>query len=364
MSEFDDIFRKMDQQGVPPTNPEPSIRPEDEMAKMSGNPKVRKWLLLGYVLFQLLASGFYFVYQSVRWADSAAILEGITVLEEPRISLGDSGNPDYPYRVTLEGSFRNDSGIVLPCMYVSVILYDADGKQVDTLYADAEYVVSGGLFTFSESVDYAGEVYSSSTPEYGFTESSLFRIALTAIPTLLCFFAFLYLDREGFAGDLKKLTQKPGMSVLQIVAGFFLVLYSSVIGAYLLQALGMSGNSANQQAIQSLFRNDSLNQILLFVLLVVLTPVVEEIVFRKVVFGFLEPKIGPVWTIVVSGAIFGIVHTVSAGDFVNSIPYVLMGFALGYVYWWSRKNIWVSAGAHALNNLVSFLASLSLLALM
>lgn len=361
MSDYDDIFRKLDDHTAAPVTPEAQIEAEAEMAKMSGNPKVRKWLLLGYVLFQLLASGFYYVYQSIRWSNSAAILDNITVLADPRITLGDSENPDFPYRVTLQGSFRNDSGIVLPCLYVTVTLFDAEGNQVDTLYKDAEYVAPGALFTFEETVDYAEEVYSSSAPEYGFTEASLFRVALTAVPTLLCFFAFLYLDRDGFRGDTKKLKRKPAMSVLQVVAGFFLVIYASYIGAYVLQFLGLSGNSANQQAIQSLFQDNLLNQIILFLLLVVLTPVVEEIVFRKVVFGFLESKIGPVWTILVSGAIFGLVHTVSAGDFVNSIPYVLMGFALGFVYWWSRKNIWVSAGAHALNNLVSFLASLFLL---
>ncbi len=363
MSDYDDIFRKLNDNAGVPAAPESSVDAEAELAKMSGNPKVRKWLLLAYVLFQLLGSGFYAVYRTVRWSNSASILDNITVLADPRVSLGDSEDPDFPYRVTLQGSFRNDSGVVIPCLYVTVTLFDVDGNEVDTLYTDAENVAPGALFTFEESVDYAEGVYSSSTPEYGFTENSLFRIALTAVPTLFCFLAYLYIDREGFSGDLKKLKRKPGMSAVQILAGFFLVLYGSVIGSYLLQALGTSGNSANQQAIQSLFRDASLNQILLFLLLVVLTPVVEEIVFRKVVFGFLEPKIGPLWTILVSGAIFGIVHTVSAGDFLNSIPYIFMGFALGFVYWWSKKNIWVSAGAHALNNLVSFLASLSLFVL-
>lgn len=361
MGEYDDIFRKLEDRTGSPVSPNGEVQPEVEMEKMSGNPKNLKWILILYVLFQALASVFYTVYQSVRWADSTAILQNFSIVEAPTVSLGDSGDSEYPYEVTLTGVIRNDNDIVIPSMYISVILYDADGNEIDSLYVDAEYVAPGEEFTFSQIIDYSVPVYSSSVPEYGFSDSSLFRILLTAFPTFLCLIAFFALDREGFRGDTAKLKRKPGMSVLQIFSGFFMVLYSAVIGSYLLEALGAGGTSANQQAIQSLFRDDSLHQILLFLLLVVITPVVEEAVFRKVVFGFLEPRIGPVGTILVSGAIFGLAHTISAMDFLNSIPYIFMGFALGFVYWWSKRNIWVSAGAHALNNLVSFALSLAII---
>ncbi|MGL4373327.1 MAG: CPBP family glutamic-type intramembrane protease, partial [Turicibacter sp.] len=56
--------------------------------------------------------------------------------------------------------------------------------------------------------------------------------------------------------------------------------------------------------------------------------------------------------LVLSSLLFGFIHVISAGDFIQAIPYVMMGFAVGYVYP-KNQNIWYSIGVHFIQNLFS-----------
>jgi len=108
-------------------------------------------------------------------------------------------------------------------------------------------------------------------------------------------------------------------------------------------------------SIQAMFESNAVVIVMLFFLLCIFTPIVEEVVFRKVLFGYFEPKLGPIISILLSGSIFGVMHVIGAGDFIQVIPYVLMGFAFGYIYYRSEKNIWVPIIVHFINNFIVFL---------
>lgn len=124
---------------------------------------------------------------------------------------------------------------------------------------------------------------------------------------------------------------------------------------FMAYVLGVTASSENESAIAGMFIDDPLQLVMLFFLLCVFTPIVEEIVFRKIICGFFERKIGKIWAILLSGAIFGLMHVVAYGDFVQSIPYITMGAVFGYIYFRSEKNIYVTIGVHFLNNLISYL---------
>ena len=71
--------------------------------------------------------------------------------------------------------------------------------------------------------------------------------------------------------------------------------------------------------------------------------------------GFLNrPWIG----IALSSFLFGMIHVISAGDFIYAIPYIAMGFALGYAYY-KNQNIWYSIGVHLFQNLFSTIILIS-----
>ena len=91
--------------------------------------------------------------------------------------------------------------------------------------------------------------------------------------------------------------------------------------------------------------------------MVVVAPIVEEIVFRGLLFGALAPRIGVIAAALLSALAFGAVHgdailfpTLAALGFVSAIAYAATG------------NLWVSVTLHAFNNAIGavFLITTSL----
>ena len=68
----------------------------------------------------------------------------------------------------------------------------------------------------------------------------------------------------------------------------------------------------------------------------VLGPVTEELIYRGVIFGFLEKKVNSVYALIMSSLLFGIVHL----SFVQSVYATVMGLIAGIVYMKTRKLIW------------------------
>jgi hypothetical protein len=123
----------------------------------------------------------------------------------------------------------------------------------------------------------------------------------------------------------------------------------------LVYGFGVQAGSENEQMIGSMFSNDPIQLAMLFFLLCVFTPLVEELIFRKVLYRFVDRRFGPIAAIISSGLVFGLMHVISFGDFVQAIPYVMMGMVFGVIYHRARKNIIIPIGVHFINNLVSFL---------
>ena len=60
---------------------------------------------------------------------------------------------------------------------------------------------------------------------------------------------------------------------------------------------------------------------------VVVAPLVEELLFRVVLQGWLKTVIAPRWAIGITSVLFGFVH-----GFPDAIPLVVLAIVLGYVY--------------------------------
>lgn len=110
----------------------------------------------------------------------------------------------------------------------------------------------------------------------------------------------------------------------------------------LLEFLGLE--DYNVELIQSLMHHP------LGLLAMVLTgPVLEELVFRKGVFGSLmEHGVSPERSIFISALLFGVVHA----NPVQILGGFLFGIVLGWLYWRSGT-IWLPCAAHVFNNLFS-----------
>ncbi len=133
-----------------------------------------------------------------------------------------------------------------------------------------------------------------------------------------------------------------------ILKGEVLV-YGSAVAAnlILLYVFQLSEDSQNQQMIEQVMATYPL---LMASTTVLFAPVIEEVVFRYTIMS--RPNLNPTLALLLSSVLFGLIHVISAGDYIYIILYLAMGLALGYVYQRSQ-NIWYSIGVHFLQNFIS-----------
>jgi len=99
-----------------------------------------------------------------------------------------------------------------------------------------------------------------------------------------------------------------------------------------------------------------LQQTLFFATACVLAPMIEELTFRVFLFNALTRYVSLPAAIVVSGVIFGIVHSASLSQLLTvSVPLAIGGMVLAYVYARTRS-YWASVTTHALFNSISVVA--------
>jgi membrane protease YdiL (CAAX protease family) len=85
--------------------------------------------------------------------------------------------------------------------------------------------------------------------------------------------------------------------------------------------------------------------ILNFLMIAVVAPVAEELLFRGTLQQLLQRAIRAHWAIIITGAVFSFTH----GDLYGFLPRWLLGILLGYMFFMSR-NLWVPIFAHFLFN--------------
>jgi membrane protease YdiL (CAAX protease family) len=356
MSEYEDLFKdnindseffSKKTNRVSGENPDDS----DDYAQSKRN----KSLFLVYIVTMLLVSVASSLIISSKYSDITKIVDNLTIITEPAISVSPSSDQDYPFEYSMSGSIKNDNEIILPVVYVEYYFYDASDEVISTYYIEINNLEPGAVFSFSEAVLFASD-FSTTDYAYGFDEAPLFYLISNLSQVVIAGVAFLYIDKKAFRKDAKQVANRPGKAIKEILIGFFLVYVSMILAQLFMEyVLGVSLVSENESTIARMFVNEPLTLVLLFLLLCVFTPIVEEIVFRKVLCNFFEPRMGRVWAIVLSGAVFGLMHVIAFGDFVQSIPYVVMGLVFGYIYYRAEKNIFVPIGVHFLNNLISYL---------
>ncbi len=117
-------------------------------------------------------------------------------------------------------------------------------------------------------------------------------------------------------------------------------------------------SSENQLSIEAMIQDGG--AFYMFVAVVLCAPIVEELIYRKLIFSLLEKK-HIIISYIISILCFTIPHmlTTSMESFGNwllmCIPYMLSGFLLCLIYHLSGKNTYASWFAHMINNLVAFI---------
>lgn len=130
----------------------------------------------------------------------------------------------------------------------------------------------------------------------------------------------------------------------------------SFVGGFLTLILGGQADSENQILINQLL---SSYPVMMILSAVVLAPIIEEMIFRGIIFGWAY-EYNPLAAHIISAFLFGFVHIMSAvfagnvAEWIQIIPYFLMGLTLSKIYERSN-NIYVNILVHGIYNLISIM---------
>lgn len=144
----------------------------------------------------------------------------------------------------------------------------------------------------------------------------------------------------------------PASIVLWIVTGVFSAYIAQFIAGLIeINLLGVTQNSANTQMIIEVTRAIPV----FMVVPALIAPIVEEIIFRKIIFGMLYKKMNFFIAAIISALVFGIIH----GEPEHILIYSSMGFVFSYLYV-KTKRIIVPIIVHMTLNTISVAIQLSL----
>lgn len=234
----------------------------------------------------------------------------------------------------LNDKFRGLKQILYVCLplFVFVILYDV-------WVAVLQYVL-GLLVRFWGS---QGDVW---RQDYSGTFQAL-CIMGGLIFSFLCLFKLALMD--GFLTPEKEVWKIPVWQYAVLTIGTVVVTYGF---NYLFTVTGFAGNSENYQNVA-----ENQYDVLLVVGLLLygmVSPFVEEVIFRGFLYGRMRVYMPKVWAVLVSALLFGVYH----GNWVQGTYGFIMGILYTLVYI-KYKNFYLAVFMHSITNLVAYFIQLN-----
>lgn len=191
----------------------------------------------------------------------------------------------------------------------------------------------------------------------------------TAIVIVILFRKYMFSQLKDFFKRFPKM-------VIVMFGGIIAIYGVGIIAGIILTWLNVTDEAANQQSINEMLNASSpIEFILMIIFITILAPIVEELVFRKGVYGIIggltmnslskrdqlsvknPHMIASIFAIIVSSLAFGAIHATDA----YLLVYGGLGVVLGLTYYFSNKNIIAAIGVHILYNSISLLLTIFIL---
>ena len=137
-----------------------------------------------------------------------------------------------------------------------------------------------------------------------------------------------------------------GASIGWGIAGFFLVFLGQTIGSYIEFALGIDMGSENTQDIMDITKVAPI----MIVATVFLGPVLEELVFRRVIFGSIIQNYNFWIASIISAIVFAAIHL----DFTHILLYTICGMVFAFLYNKTKRILTPIIAHMLLNGFVTF----------
>lgn len=167
---------------------------------------------------------------------------------------------------------------------------------------------------------------------------ALFISNMIAAPFIL----FMTTRNKRFWNIFKKGKQASiGKSILWGVLGFFMAMAGQMIAGAIEFGLGIEPGSDNTAMLSTIAKASSI----IIIPIVIFAPLLEELVFRRVIFGSIYTKTNFWIAAVLSGVIFALVH----GEPEHTLIYMAPGIVFSFIYY-HTKRIWTPMIAHFLMN--------------
>lgn len=175
---------------------------------------------------------------------------------------------------------------------------------------------------------------------------NLFAYLISAI------FVVFYM-RDDIALDFKDLLNRKKYHALYIpIAGILFMIFAFLLDLLFAQLVT---DSENQETIVNIMTSGG--AVPMIIATIILAPIVEELIYRKVIFHYFKKK--GIWLCyLLSIVLFTLPHmlttTSNVGIWViQSLPYAISAFMLCFIYHKSNYNIYSSIAAHAFNNILA-----------
>lgn len=148
---------------------------------------------------------------------------------------------------------------------------------------------------------------------------------------------------EVFKGEKASIGASIGWGVI----GFFLVFLGQTIGAYIELALGIDMGSENTEAIMDVTKVAPI----MIIATVFFGPILEELVFRRVIFGSIIQNYNFWIASIISAIVFAAIHM----DFTHILLYTICGMIFAFLYHKTKRLLTPIIAHVLLNGFVTFI---------
>ena len=181
---------------------------------------------------------------------------------------------------------------------------------------------------------------------------------IASIAHVIGIVAFIILFKKTIKEDAINFKNKWLKCIIVIIVGFILLYLSNLLMNYIYQLLGFDENdtSSNQESIIAALHGSTVPFVIIYT--VILAPIFEEIVFRKLFYNTLKLNTKlPTWAIVlIIATVFSLIHVMSDIESLAFFPqYFVLALIITSAYAITKENLFVSTGLHFLNNLYAVL---------
>ncbi|MDD3382923.1 MAG: CPBP family intramembrane metalloprotease [Bacilli bacterium] len=184
-----------------------------------------------------------------------------------------------------------------------------------------------------------------------------YSIFASLIVNIFLVFIFSLLLIKPLKIDFTKFKSKLLKNVLIIVVGTVLMKVAFIGVSYIYEKLlgiDLSTSSANQELIENAIASPLAWAV--FIATVIVAPILEEMIFRKCLFGMLEKNlnVSRIVAIIISTLLFSFVHVMDMDSLQFIFLYIPYALVLSIAYSMSDNNYYVPFGMHFMSNLLGF----------